>query len=322
MERVFVTRSLPGTALDELRQTGYRVDVWPEFLAPPREVLLERVRGAAGLITMLEDRVDAELMDAAGPGLKVIAQYAVGLDNIDLEAAKKRGIVVTHTPGVLTDATADLAFALLAAAARRVVEGHDYVRRGEWKTWHPELLLGPELHGATVGVVGFGRIGQAFAHRARGFEMKVLYTSRRPKPEAEAALAAERVELDELLARADFVSLHTPLTPETHRLMNAERLARMKEGAVLVNTARGKVVDTEALLDALEHGPLFAAGLDVTDPEPLPAGHPLSRHPRVVVTPHIGSAGHATRLHMAEMVARDVLAVLQGRPPRYPATPA
>jgi len=319
MERVFVTRSLPGTALDELRQAGYRVDVWPEFLAPPREVLLERVRGAAGLITMLEDRVDAELMDAAGPGLKVIAQYAVGLDNIDLEAAKKRGIVVTHTPGVLTDATADLAFALLAAAARRVVEGHDYVRRGEWKTWHPELLLGPELHGATVGVVGFGRIGQAFARRARGFEMKVLYTSRRPKPEAEAALAAERVELDELLARADFVSLHTPLTPETHRLMNAERLARMKEGAVLVNTARGKVVDTEALLDALEHGPLFAAGLDVTDPEPLPADHPLLGHPRVVVTPHIGSAGRATRLRMAEMVARDVLAVLQGRPPRHPA---
>ncbi len=319
MERVFVTRSLPGTALDELRQAGYQVEVWPEFTAPPREVLLERVRGAAGLITMLEDRVDAQLMDAAGPQLKVIAQYAVGLDNVDLEAAKKRGIVVTHTPGVLTDATADLAFALLAAAARRVVEGHDYVRRGEWKTWHPELLLGPELHGATVGVVGFGRIGQAFARRARGFEMKVLYASRRPKPEAEAALAAEHVELDELLARADFVSLHTPLTPETHHLMNAERLARMKEGAVLVNTARGKVVDTEALLNALEHGPLFAAGLDVTDPEPLPADHPLLRHPRVVVTPHIGSAGLRTRRRMAEMVARDVLAVLEGRPPRHPA---
>ncbi len=319
MERVFVTRSLPGTALDELRQTGYRVEVWTEFLAPPREVLLERVRGAAGLITMLEDRVDAELMDAAGPDLKVIAQYAVGLDNVDLAAARERGIVVTHTPGVLTDATADLAFALLAAAARRVVEGHDYVRRGEWKTWHPELLLGPELHGATVGVVGFGRIGQAFARRARGFEMKVLYASRRPKPEAEAALAAERVELDELLARADFVSLHTPLTPETHRLMNAERLARMKEGAVLVNTARGKVVDTEALLDALEHGPLFAAGLDVTDPEPLPADHPLLGHPRVVVTPHIGSAGLRTRRRMAEMVAHDLRAVLEGRTPRHAA---
>ncbi|WP_456413854.1 2-hydroxyacid dehydrogenase [Oceanithermus profundus] len=319
MERVFVTRSLPGTALDELRQAGYQVDVWPEFLAPPRAVLLERVRGAAGLITMLEDRVDAELMDAAGPGLKVIAQYAVGLDNVDLEAARERGIVVTHTPGVLTDATADLAFALLAAAARRVVEGHDYVRRGEWKTWHPELLLGPELHGATVGVVGFGRIGQAFARRARGFEMKVLYTSRRPKPEAEAALAAERVELDELLARADFVSLHTPLTPETHRLMNAERLAQMKEGAVLVNTARGKVVDTEALLDALERGPLFAAGLDVTDPEPLPADHPLLGHPRVVVTPHIGSAGLRTRRRMAEMVAHDLRAVLEGRTPKHAA---
>jgi len=319
MERVFVTRSLPGNALEELRQAGYRVEVWPEFLPPPREALLEQVRGAAGLITMLEDRVDAELMDAAGPGLKVIAQYAVGLDNVDLEAAKERGVVVTHTPGVLTDATADLAFALLAAAARRVVEGHDYVRRGEWKTWHPELLLGPELHGATVGVVGFGRIGQAFARRTRGFGMKVLYTSRRPKPEAEAELHAERAALDELLARADFVSLHTPLTPETHRLMNAERLAQMKEGAVLVNTARGKVVDTQALLRALDDGPLFAAGLDVTDPEPLPANHPLLGHPRVVVTPHIGSAGRRTRLQMAEMVARDVLAVLEGRPPQHPA---
>jgi len=279
----------------------------------------EQVRGVAGLITMLEDRVDAELMNAAGPSLKVIAQYAVGLDNVDLAAAKERGILVTHTPGVLTDATADLAFALLAAAARRVVEGYDCVRQGRWKTWHPELLLGPELHGATVGVVGFGRIGQAFARRARGFEMKVLYASRGPKPEAEATLAAERVELDELLARADFVSLHTPLTPETQRLMNAERLAQMKEGAVLVNTSRGRVVDTEALLAALEHGPLFAAGLDVTDPEPLPADHPLLRHPRVVVTPHIGSAGRATRMRMAEMVTRDVLQVLKGLSPRYPA---
>lgn len=319
MARVFVTRKLPGTALDELRKAGYQVDVWPGFLPPPRAELLEQVRGAAGLITLLEDRVDAELMDAAGPSLKVIAQYAVGLDNVDLEAAKARGIVVTHTPGVLTEATADLAFALLAASARRVVEGHDYVRRGEWRTWHPELLLGPELHGATVGVVGFGRIGQAFARRARGFGMRVLYVSRHPKPEAEQELQAERVELAELLERADFVSLHTPLTPETHHLMNAERLARMKEGAVLVNTARGKVVDTQALLQALESGPLFAAGLDVTDPEPLPADHPLLRHPRVVVTPHIGSAGRRTRLRMAQMVIRDLRAVLEGRQPEHPA---
>ncbi|WP_457637893.1 2-hydroxyacid dehydrogenase [Oceanithermus sp.] len=319
MERVFVTRNLPGNALDTLREAGYEVDVWPDFLAPPRKALLERVRGAAALITMLEDRVDAELMDAAGPGLKVISQYAVGLDNIDLEAARSRGIVVTHTPGVLTNATADLAFALLAAAARRVVEGHRYVQAGEWKTWHPELLLGPELHGATVGVVGFGRIGQAFARRARGFDMKVLYTSRQPRPDAEAELGAERVELGELLERADFVSLHTPLTPETLHLMNAERLAQMKEGAVLVNTARGKVVDTAALLEALERGPLFAAGLDVTDPEPLPADHPLLSHPRVVVTPHIGSAGRATRLRMAEMVTGDVLAVLRRQEPHFPA---
>ena len=319
MSRVFVTRNLPGNSLDQLRQAGVEVDVWPGFLAPPRQEMLERVSGAAGLITMLEDRVDAELMDAAGPDLKVIAQYAVGLDNIDLEAAKERGIVVTHTPGVLTNATADLAFALLTAAARRVVEGHDYVRRGEWQTWHPELLLGPELHGATVGVVGFGRIGQAFARRARGFDMEVLYTSRHRKPEAEAELNAKHVELNELLERSDFVSLHTPLTPETLRLMNAERLARMKEGAILINTARGKVVDTAALLDALENGPLFAAGLDVTDPEPLPADHPLLKHPRVVVTPHIGSAGRQTRLKMAEMVVGDLLAVLKGERPVFPA---
>lgn len=319
MSRVFVTRKLPGNALDQLRNAGIEVDVWPDFLAPPRQEMLGRASGAAGLITMLEDRVDAELMDAAGPGLKVIAQYAVGLDNIDLKAAKERGIVVTHTPGVLTDATADLAFALLAAAARRVVEGHDYVRRGEWQTWHPELLLGPELHGATVGVVGFGRIGQALARRARGFDMKVLYTSRHPKPEEENELNAEYVALNELLERADFVSLHTPLTPETLHLMNAEHLARMKEGSVLINTARGKVVDTAALLNALESGPLFAAGLDVTDPEPLPADHPLLGHPRVVVTPHIGSAGRRTRLEMAEMVTGDVLAVLSGKQPSFPA---
>jgi len=319
MSRVFVTRNLPGNSLDQLRQAGLEVDVWPDFLAPPRQEMLERARGVAGLITMLEDRVDAELMDAAGPGLKVIAQYAVGLDNIDLEAARERGIVVTHTPGVLTDATADLAFALLTAAARRVVEGHDYVRRGQWKTWHPELLLGPELYGATVGVVGFGRIGQAFARRARGFDMEVLYTSRHRKPEAEAELNAKHVELNELIERSDFVSLHTPLTPETMQLMNAERLGRMKEGAILINTARGKVVDTAALLDALENGPLFAAGLDVTDPEPLPADHPLLDHPRVVVTPHIGSAGRQTRLKMAEMVTGDVQAVLSGQQPHFPA---
>ena len=319
MKRVFVTRNLPGDSLNKLRRAGHRVDVWPEFLPPPRATLLEKAKGVSGLITMLEDKVDAELMDAAGPGLKVIAQYAVGLDNVDLEAAKLRGVAVTHTPGVLTDATADLAFALLAASARRVAEGYDYVRRGDWKTWHPELLLGPELHGATVGVVGFGRIGQAFARRARGFDMRVLYFSRRRKPQAEAELGAEHVGLAELLAESDFVSLHTPLVPETLRLMNAERLSSMKEGSILINTARGKVVDTDALLTALEDGPLFAAGLDVSDPEPLPADHPLLAHPRVVVTPHIGSAGAATRVRMAEMVVDDVLSVLSGKEPTFPA---
>jgi len=319
MSRVFVTRNLPGNSLNKLRQAGIEVDVWPNFLAPPRNEMLRRVSGVAGLITMLEDKIDAEVMDAAGPSLKVISQYAVGLDNIDLKAAKDRGIIVTHTPGVLTNATADLAFALLTAAARRVVEGHDYVLRGQWQTWHPELLLGPELYGATVGIIGFGRIGQAFARRARGFDMKVLYTSRHPKPKAEAGLKAQYVGLDELLERADFVSLHTPLTPYTHHLLNSEKLAQMKENSILINTARGKVVDTQALLDALDHGPLFAAGLDVTDPEPLPANHPLLKHQRVVITPHIGSAGRSTRLQMAKMVVEDTLAVLNNSQPKFSA---
>lgn len=317
MAKVFVTRKLPGNALDRIRQAGYDLEVWEGFCSPDRDTMLAKVAGVTGLVTLLEDRIDAEVMDAAGPSLKVIAQYAVGVDNIDLEAAKARGIRVTNTPGVLTDATADLAFALLAAAARRVVEGHGYVKAGEWRCWHPELLLGPELHGATVLVVGFGRIGQAFAKRARGFDMTVLYTSRRERPEA-AALGARRVSLEEGLARADFVSLHVPLTPKTHHLIDEAAFRRMKPGALLINTARGKVVKTEALIEALKAGHLGGAGLDVTDPEPLPPDHPLLEFPNVVVTPHVGSAGRATRVRMAEMVVDDLLAVLAGNEPENP----
>ncbi len=317
MKRVFVTRNLPGGALERLRAAGYAVEVWPGFLPPPRAVLLEKVRGAAALITLVEDQVDAELLEAAGPTLEVVAQYAVGYDNIDLEAARQRGVRVTNTPDVLTEATADLAFALLAAVARRVVEGAAYVREGKWRTWHPELLLGKELHGATVGIVGFGRIGQAFARRCRGFGMRILYTSRTPKPEA-AALEAEFRPLSALLAEADFVSLHTPLNETTRHLIDHAALERMKPGAILVNTARGKIVNTEALVAALEAGHLGGAGLDVTDPEPLPADHPLLRLPNVVVTPHIGSAGRATREAMARIAVENVLAVLEGREPPNP----
>ncbi len=318
MAKVFATRRLPGTALARVREAGHDLEVWPGECAPPRDVLLAKVRGVEGLITLLEDRVDAAVMDAAGPGLKVIAQYAVGVDNIDLEAARARGIRVTHTPGVLTEATADLAFALLLAAARRVVQGDAFVRAGGWKCWGPELMLGAPVHGATLLVVGFGRIGQAVARRALGFGMRVLYTSRSPKPEAEAELGATRVELDAALPHADFVSLHVPLTPETERLFDRRRLTRMKPGAILVNTARGRVVETDALVEALENGPLAAAGLDVTDPEPLPNDHPLLARKNVVVTPHVGSADRPTRVRMAEMVASDLLAVLEGREPRYP----
>ncbi len=318
MAKVYATRKLPGDAFARIAAAGHELGYWPGACPPPREELLRWVAGAEGLITTLEDRVDAELMDAAGPGLKVIAQYAVGVNNIDLEAARARGIRVTHTPGVLTEATADLAFALLLAAARRVPEGDRFVREGRWKCWLPTGFLGPEVHGATVLVVGFGRIGQAFARRARGFGMRILYTSRTPKPEAEAELGARRVALDEALPEADFVSLHVPLTPETDRLFNRERLSGMKPGAVLVNTARGRVVDTEALVEALVEGPLFAAGLDVTDPEPLPPDHPLARLENVVLTPHVGSAGLRTRERMAAMVAENLLAVLAGGEPPNP----
>lgn len=314
MNRIFVTRSWPGRALERLTQAGYEVEVWPEFTAPVKDVLMEKLKDASAVITTVEDPLDAEVVSAAGPSLRIIAQAAVGYDNIDTEAARARGIRISNTPGVLTDATADLAFALLAAVARRVVAGMDYVREAKWTAWHPALLLGPELYGATVGVVGFGRIGQAFAKRCRGFDMKVLYSDSAPKP-PEVTQGAEYRPVNDLFAEVDFLSLHTPLTPETHHLVNRERLALMKSTAVLVNTARGRVVDTEALVQALKAGQLGGVGLDVTDPEPLPASHPLLSLPNVIVTPHIGSAGQTTRERMAAMAVANSLAVLAGTEP-------
>lgn len=308
--KVFVTRTLPGKALDRLRERGLEVEVH-EGLLLPREELLRKVEGAVGLIPTVEDRIDAEVMDQA-PGLRVIACYSVGVDHVDLEAAQARGIRVTHTPGVLTEATADLTWALLLAVARRVVEGVDYARRGLWQAWHPELLLGLDLGGLTLGLVGMGRIGQAVAKRAEAFGMRVVYTSRTPKP-----LPYPYLPLEDLLATADIVSLHAPLTPETYRLMDRERLFAMKPGSILLNTARGGLVDTEALVEALG-GHLFGAGLDVTDPEPLPQGHPLYALPNAVITPHMGSAGKRTRERMAEMAVENLLAVLEGREPPNP----
>jgi glyoxylate reductase len=297
--KVFVTRKLPGGALDRLA-AEHDVDVWPERLPPPREELLGRAPELEGLLALLTDRVDAELIDAA-PRLRAISNYAVGVDNIDIEAATARGIPVGNTPDVLTDSTADLAVALMLGIARRLAQGDAYVRRGEWSTWETQLLLGHDLHGSTVGIVGFGRIGQAVARRVEGFECEVLNTSR-----------SGGVALEELLERSDFVSLHAPLTPETRGLIDAEALRRMKPTAYLVNTARGPVVDTEALVAALHAGEIAGAALDVTDPEPLPADHPLLDAPNLLVLPHLGSATHATRERMADMAVDNLLAGLRG----------
>jgi glyoxylate reductase len=319
MKRIFVTRTWPGDALARLEAVGYSVDVWDGFAAPAADALAERAKGAHALITTVEDRVGGDLIDAIGRPLALIAQAGVGTDNIDVAAAATRRVAVTNAPGVLTEATADLAFALLAATARRVADGDRYVRQGRWTCWHPELFLGPELHGATVGIVGFGRIGQSFARRCRGFGMNILYTATSPKEEA-STLQATHVPLDELLERSDFVSLHTPLTPETEHLIDAARLGSMRDEAVLINTARGKVVDTMALVAALQENRIGGAGLDVTEPEPLPADHPFLELPNVIVTPHIGSAGKATRAAMLGIAVDNCLSVLSGKPPISPIT--
>ena len=297
--RVFVTRRLPGGALDRLA-AEHEVEVWPEPLPPPRDELRTRMPELDGLLSLLTDRVDAELIEAA-PRLRAISNYAVGVDNIDIEAASARGIPVGNTPGVLTDTTADLAVALMLGIGRRLVDGDAYVRRGEWRTWEPELLLGHDLHEATVGILGFGRIGQAVARRLEGFECTVLHTSR-----------SGGVSFEELLERSDFVSVHTPLTNDTRGLIGEEALRRMKQSAYLVNTARGPVVDTDALTAALQAGEIAGAALDVTDPEPLPADHPLLDAPKLLVLPHLGSATHATRERMADMAVDNLLAGLRG----------
>ena len=308
MARVFVTRSLPGGALERLA-AAHDTDVWPGRVPPPRSDLAERARQAEGLLSLLTDPIDAELI-ASSPELRVISNYAVGVDNVDLAAATERSIPVGNTPGVLTDSTADLALALMLGITRRIVEGDAFVREGEWVTWEPSLLLGHDLHGATVGIIGFGRIGQAVARRLEGFGCEILHTSR-----------SSGVELGELLARSDFVTVHTPLTEETRALIGTEALRRMKPSAYLVNTARGPIVDGDALRAALEQGEIAGAALDVTDPEPLPADHPLLGAPNLVVIPHLGSATHATRERMADMAVENLLAGLAGERMPYCANP-
>ena len=281
------------------------------------ETLHARVAGAAALVSDPTVRVDGELLDAAGESLKAVANFAVGYDNIDVEACRERGVVVTNTPDVLTNATAELTLGLLLAAARRLGEGERLLRAGDWTGWEPGQLLGRELSGSVVGIVGLGRIGARVAELLRGFDVTLLCTSRSPHPEEESRLGAERVPLDELLARADFVTLHAPLGPETRHLIDDAALDRMKQGAVLVNTSRGGLVDSAALARALADGRLFAAGLDVYDHEP-DVPHELLALENVVLTPHMGSATSRARDGMAELVARNVIAVLAGRAPLTP----
>jgi glyoxylate reductase len=308
--KVFVTRAIAEKALATVRQAA-DTEVWPEDRAIPREVLLEKVRGMAGLLCLLTDPIDGTLMDAAGVSLKVISQMAVGCDNIDVPAATVRRIPVGHTPGVLTDATADMAWALLMAAARRLVEGDRYVRAHQWKMWSPTLMLGTEVTGATLGIVGFGRIGAAVAKRARGFDMRILYHSRTRRPELEASLGVQCADFETLLRESDFVSIHTPLSAETRRLFGEAQFKSMKPTAILINTARGPIVDQAALRRALKDGAIARAALDVTDPEPIPPDDPLLELDNITIVPHIGSATVQTREKMATMAAANLIAGLK-----------
>ena len=317
---VFVTRMLPQPAMERLRAADIELEVWPEPDPPAYETLLRRARGRHGLLTLLTDRIDANLLDAVGPQLQVISQMAVGVDNIDLQACTARGIPVGHTPGVLSDAVADLTIGLMIATARRFFEAAADLKAGRWRTWSPMGWVGPDLHGSTVGIVGLGRIGQAVARRLQGFNVRILYHNRHPHPAADA-LGASWVTLDELLATSDFVSLHCPYTPDTHHLINADALAKMKPTAILINTARGGVVDQDALLNALREGSILAAGLDVFTPEPIPSTHPLLSLPNVVALPHIGSASISTRINMALMAVDNLLAGLAGQPLPHCANP-
>src|SRR5215469_15874410 len=312
---VLVTRRLPAAALERI-DARCEMTMYDGDGAMPRADLLAQVAGKAGAITLLTDRVDDEFLDAAGPVLAIVANYAVGFDNIDVQACTRHEVLASNTPEVLTETTADTAFALMMAASRRIAEGDRFLRSREPWIWGPLMMLGQDVHHKTLGIVGFGRIGQALARRARGFSMRIVYyDTYRPSAEVEWEFGAEYAELDDLLAESDFVSLHTNLTPQTRHLINSGRLAIMKPTAVLVNTSRGPVIDEEALAKALADGQIFAAGIDVFEREPIV--HPaLLACENAVVIPHLGSATVETRLAMANLAADNLFAALDGqRPP-------
>lgn len=313
MARIFVSRELPGPAVQRLEEYA-EVQVWPLKTPPSPGELMKAADGAVGLAVMLPDRVDATLLDAA-PSVRIVSNLAVGYDNIDVAAATERGVVVTNTPGVLFEAVADLTFALMLAAARRIVEGDRIVREGEWPAWRPDFLLGKELFGSTLGLVGLGAIGEAVARRARGFGMNVLYFARSRKPAAEDNLGVRYAPLDELLRRSDIVSVHVSLSPETRGMIGPAQLALMKQDALIVNTARGPIIDQGALVEALREGRIGGAALDVFESEPIAIDDPLLSLPNVVVAPHVGSATLVTRTRMANLVADNLIAYLKGELP-------
>lgn len=308
---VFITRRIPDIGLEMLSE-HVEIDLWEEELPPAYDVLRERTQRADGLLCLLTDRIDKELIENSAR-LRVISQYAVGIDNIDIDSATKRKIPVGHTPGVLTDATADFTWALLMSAARRVVEADTFTREGKWKTWGPTILLGVDVARSTLGIIGFGRIGQAVARRAKGFDMRILYYDNKRLPEMEETLGVEYVSLETLIKEADFISLHVPLTPNTYHLIGEKEFSMMKKDAILINTARGSVVDQEALYHALKDRKIRGAAIDVTDPEPIPSNSPLLQLPNLIITPHIASASVQSRTQMAVMAAENLIAGLQGK---------
>jgi glyoxylate reductase len=310
--KVFVTRILPEAGLRLIKE-ACDAEVWQDPLPPPAAVLRQKIANIDGLESLLTDKLDADVLDQA-PRLKVVSNFAVGFNNIDVKACTERGIAVGNTPGVLTDATADMAFCLLIAAARRVVEGHAYSLSGAWKTWEPLGHLGQDLAGRTVGIVGMGRIGMAMAKRCHGgWGMRVLYHDVNKNAQAEADFGARQVDLPTLLRESDFVSLHTDLNPATRGMIGAEQFKMMKRSAILINTARGPLVDQAALAAALKAGTIFAAGLDVTEPEPPNMDDPLLKAPNVIIAPHIASATIQTRNQMAEICARNLIAGVTGQ---------
>ncbi len=322
-QTVFVTRRIPDVGIDAIT-AEFQTIIWEQETPPSKSDIIQNAHGCNGIVTLLSDTIDADVIKSL-PLLRVISQYAVGFDNIDISAATNRGIVVTNTPGVLTETTADLTWALIMSACRRIVEADRYVREGDWKVaWGPKMLLGRDIHKATLGIIGLGRIGRAVARRAAGFSMRILYYSRTRNNGTKATereTGAQRTDLKTLLKESDIVTIHVPLNEDTHDMITSDELAMMKPGAVLVNTSRGPVVDEKALYHSLKSGHLGGAGLDVFRREPVSLKNPLLQLSNVVVTPHIGSATIAARDRMAQICAENLIAALKGTTPQYVVNP-